>query len=313
MRLRLRGFLHGLWLAPAALLGAQPAIGAKAKAETPAVLVQNYTPRPGLWLLADEDTKIYLFGTTHMLAPGFKWRSPAVDRAAAEAGELVVETYEEPGADQNPDYLLSILLEEPVPILERVPPEHRAALADRLDRADLPLDNASNLKTWMVAVLLGYAEELEGWGVDDMADAPGVEDALEKQFRKAKKPISSVEGPEAGLDAFNALPEEEQVKLLVDALAPPEEGEEEEASASSDHLWAQGRYEEAYGRDMADFPPALFEGLVVKRNAAWTQWLEKRLEKPGTVLFAVGAAHLAGPESVQKMLAKRGLEAKRVD
>jgi uncharacterized protein YbaP (TraB family) len=31
------------------------------------------------------------------------------------------------------------------------------------------------------------------------------------------------------------------------------------------------------------------------------------------VLFAVGAGHLAGPDSVQKMLAAQGLTARRVD
>ncbi|HEX8064372.1 MAG TPA: TraB/GumN family protein [Allosphingosinicella sp.] len=50
-----------------------------------------------------------------------------------------------------------------------------------------------------------------------------------------------------------------------------------------------------------------------RRNAAWTQWLEERLKKPGTLLFAVGAGHLAGRESVQAMLAKRGLSVKRID
>ena len=27
-------------------------------------------PRPAIWLLADEDTSIYLFGTVHVLHPG---------------------------------------------------------------------------------------------------------------------------------------------------------------------------------------------------------------------------------------------------
>jgi hypothetical protein len=311
MVLRLRVFFAGLWLASALPLGCQPALAAKPAEKTVVLPVQNYKPRPGLWLLADEDTKIYLFGTTHMLAPGFKWRSPALDRVASAADELVVETYEPPGSEADAAFLLSILHEEPVPVLERVPPEHRAALAALLDRHKMPLDNASFLKTWMLAIMLGYAEELEGWGVDELEDAPGVEDVLEEQFRKAKKPISSVESPEAGLDAFDALPEAEQVKLLLEIVAPAKDTKEQEAR--SDELWAQGRYEEAYARDMEDFPPVLFEGLVVKRNAAWTEWLEKRSKQPGTVLFAVGAAHLAGPESVQIMLAKRGLEAKRVD
>jgi uncharacterized protein YbaP (TraB family) len=63
----------------------------------------------------------------------------------------------------------------------------------------------------------------------------------------------------------------------------------------------------------AGFPPALFDVLVRRRNAAWTSWLEARLKRPGTLLFAVGAGHLAGKESVQAMLAQRGLRVKRVD
>jgi hypothetical protein len=299
----------GLWLLPAALLVAQPALAAK-QAPSPAP-VQAYQPKPGLWLLADEDTKIYLFGTIHLLAPGFKWRSPALDKAAAEADELVVETHEEPGADRSDVYLRAALLETPKPLLERVPVEHWAKLGLTFERLGIPLENVATMRTWMVAVLLGFAQELERWGVETIEQAPGVEVALEAQFSHAGKPISSVETPEAGLAAFDALSDADEVKLLLNTLA--EGNKEQDAAMSSDDLWAQGRYEEAYARDIAELPPVLFDGLVVKRNAAWVNWLKARLDKPGTVLFAVGAAHLAGPQSVQKMLADRGLEAKRVD
>jgi hypothetical protein len=45
---------------------------------------------------------------------------------------------------------------------------------------------------------------------------------------------------------------------------------------------------------------------------AWAQWLARRLEKPGTVMVAVGAGHLAGRDSVQAMLKAKGLKATRV-
>jgi uncharacterized protein YbaP (TraB family) len=53
--------------------------------------------------------------------------------------------------------------------------------------------------------------------------------------------------------------------------------------------------------------------LIRKRNIAWADWLAKRLEQPGQLLVAVGAGHLAGPDSVQKQLAKRGIKVTRVE
>ena len=50
-----------------------------------------------------------------------------------------------------------------------------------------------------------------------------------------------------------------------------------------------------------------------QRNRNWARWLQQRMERPGTVLFAGGAGHLAGPESVQRMLAERGIQARRID
>jgi uncharacterized protein YbaP (TraB family) len=52
--------------------------------------------------------------------------------------------------------------------------------------------------------------------------------------------------------------------------------------------------------------------LLRARNAAWADWLAKRLDQPGSVLVAVGAGHLAGGLSVQTMLAAKGLKVERV-
>ena len=55
-----------------------------------------------------------------------------------------------------------------------------------------------------------------------------------------------------------------------------------------------------------------YAALLVNRNAAWTEWLAQRLNRPGKILLAVGSAHLAGPDSVQVMLEKKGLVAERL-
>jgi uncharacterized protein YbaP (TraB family) len=318
--------LTALWLAGAAPLAAAPGLPAPAAVEAKppeaapdkapakrAPAAQDYTPRPALWLLSDEDTKIYLFGTIHMLPPGFKWRSPALDQVAKDADELVVETVADSGLEDEAALLVSLMLDKPVPILERVPADKRPALRAATAKAGVAVEALGMMPTWLVAMMLGLMESLSSWGVDNPADAPGVEDVLEAQFREAGKPILSVETPEAALDALNAMPEADQVALLLETLAQAAESADAAEPAPDDRLWATGRPEEAYAIYMKDMPPLLYDGLLRKRNAAWVLWLEERLKTPGTVLFAVGTGHLAGPDSVQKMLAARGLEAKRVD
>jgi uncharacterized protein YbaP (TraB family) len=58
--------------------------------------------------------------------------------------------------------------------------------------------------------------------------------------------------------------------------------------------------------------PVLHKRLLTDRNARWAQWIDGRLKQPGTVFVAVGAGHLAGSDSVQRQLRKRGIKVRRV-
>jgi len=283
------------------------------KAQAPAPVARP-DPRPALWLLADEDTKIYMLGTIHVLPPGFRWRSAAVDKAVGEAAELVVETYEAPGAaDSGLEAVPGFFADKPVPILKRVPRNKRAPLKAAIAASGLPLPVLDRMHSWAAAMTLGIAQMLGEYGVEDPAEAPGVEDVLEATFRDAGKPISSVEDGDAVFASLSSLPETVQTQLLIEAIEPVPEDLPAEPAATGELEWVAGHDEAMSLEGEAGFPPALFDVLVRRRNAAWTLWLEARLKRPGTLLFAVGAGHLAGRESVQAMLARRGLRVKRVD
>ena len=58
--------------------------------------------------------------------------------------------------------------------------------------------------------------------------------------------------------------------------------------------------------------PAVAEALLYSRNANWAEWIDTRLDKPGSVFIAVGAGHLAGAKSVQDYLAQKGITVTRV-
>lgn len=315
-------FSKGLALLAAAALAAAPAAAAsvgkvtagKSGPAAPAPLAQP-EPRPALWLLADEDTKIYMLGTIHVLPPGFRWRSAAVDQAVGEAAELVVETYEAPGTtvESGVEGISGFFADKPVPLLKRVPRNKRAPLKAAVQASGLPLPVLDRMHSWAAAMTLGIAQMLGEYGVEDPAEAPGVEDVLEAQFRDAGKPISSVENGDSVFASLSSLPETVQTQLLLEAIEPPPADLPADPGAVGELEWVAGHDEAMSLEGEAGFSPALFDVLVRRRNAAWTEWLEARLKKPGTLLFAVGAGHLAGRESVQAMLARRGLRVKRVD
>jgi hypothetical protein len=58
--------------------------------------------------------------------------------------------------------------------------------------------------------------------------------------------------------------------------------------------------------------PGLYDALLTNRNANWVRWIKARMDKPGTVFMAVGAAHLVGKDSVQTQLAKEGIKSVQV-
>src|SRR5688572_9925437 len=180
MRLSLRSFF---WLLPLLAAAAAPCSAwaktetagkapiAASKKDAPLPVVRlPAPPRPAIWLLADEDTKIYLFGTVHILPPGFRWRSPAIDRIIAQADELVVETYEQPGKEEHADARLSFLLPAPVPILSRVPEGKRAALKTAIRQTQVPIAFFDRMQTWAAGMTLGMAQLLGSYGAGDPAE-----------------------------------------------------------------------------------------------------------------------------------------------
>ena len=57
--------------------------------------------------------------------------------------------------------------------------------------------------------------------------------------------------------------------------------------------------------------PAIYEKFLVQRNIAWSEKIAGILKGSGVQQIAVGAAHLAGPDSLQVQLAKRGIKVER--
>ncbi len=286
------------------------ALGLAAMAAGAAAPAEAKDAKPAMWKVSDRDTDIYLFGTVHLLPPGTRWRTAKFDKAASEAGTLVVETIID---EKNPQPFVQELIRLSVrpglpPILDRVRPEKRAALQAVITKSGIPQAALNNLETWAAAFQLLQLQfkELGVSGND------GVELALRTTFAAAGKPVEQLETNAQQLGFFDTLPEAAQRELLEGAIEEPAKAKQQfDAMVAA---WMSGDVD-AIGRTFnSEFQasPELKDALLLRRNANWSYWLHSRLAQPGTVLVAVGAGHLAGSDSVVEMLKKRGLRVQRV-
>jgi uncharacterized protein YbaP (TraB family) len=265
--------------------------------------------RPAMWKLSDPDTTIYLFGTIHILPKDFAWRTKRFEQAAAAADTLVLEIADQSDPAASAGIFRTMAASPGLPpLLDRVPEEQRPALAKLIKKAGLAENQLDGFETWAAALTLGASLYTD----IGLSAEQGVERQLTAQFTGKKKPIEGLETTPQQLGYFDTLPEAAQRRLLTSMIEEAEGAADQfEAMASA---WSSGDVDKIAVTfdDEMRLSPDLAGVLLHQRNAQWADWVEQRMAKPGTVLVAVGAGHLAGDRSVVELLEARGLKVERV-
>mgnify|MGYP000090634902 CR=1 FL=1 len=265
--------------------------------------------RPALWKVADADTTVYLFGTIHLLPKGLKWTTPAMTKAMAASQSLVLEV----ALDKDPAVLGAVMMKLAKtkglpPILDRVDPSKRAVLKKVIAESSLSLTYLDGLETW--AATLGIASALNG--KLDLSYAEGAEQQLTTAFKKMGKPVGGLETAKQQLGYFDALPEAAQRKFLTSVADDSADAGKEFAAMIA--AWKSGNVQRIAITfdDEMKLSPELAEVLLHRRNNTWAAWVSERMKRPGTVFVAVGAGHLAGDRSVDRLVARHGFKVVRV-
>ena len=294
----------------AALVGSVPTT---AVAQSPAAVAAP-APRaegagPAMWVIRDADSTIYLFGTVHVLRPTTAWGSDTVDAAFDSASQLILEV-------SNPDDQAAAM-----PLIQQYglspqTPLSSLLTADELEALDvaarsmgLSAAQLDPLRPWLAALTLSVAP-LTKAGYDPQS---GVDLLLKARAEAAGKPVSGFETIDEQIRILAGFPEAGQLAFLRSTLE-----DFEDATVELDKLvaaWAGGDVEaiEVIGvAPMRDESELMYQSILVNRNVNWAGQIETLLEGSGTVFIAVGAAHLAGDDSVQTILAARGVTVDRV-
>jgi uncharacterized protein YbaP (TraB family) len=278
-------------------------------AEVPPAPEQNPAPSaaPALWVVADADTTIYLFGTIHVLPEGIDWFKGRVAQAFAASDSLVTEVAGQNEAKMQGLVLSLALLPEGTNLREQLPAQQRAAYEAALAEFKIAPAMLDRFEPWYAAMALSTLPLMQ----EGFSTTHGVEEALEKRAAARKIAHTGLETVEYQLGLFDGLPIDVQRRHLDEVVGQlPILRQEIRKMVAA---WQAGDADLlASLMNEAGSDPLMVEILLTQRNRAWAQWLDDRLDKPGTVFVAVGAGHLSGKGSVQEQLAARGIGTARV-
>lgn len=259
---------------------------------------------PPLWVIRDADSTVYLFGTVHLLKPGTAWGSDKVDAAFDSASDVWFEV-------TNPDDQAALVpvfqqygLSPDHPLSSWLTPDEQATLVKAAPAAGLTAQQIDPFRPWFAALMVATGP-LTAAGYDP---ALGVEINLRARALAAGKPIHGLETIDQQIGALARMSDAGQMTYLRHYLktygtAAAELDHAVAGWIASDHA-ALAKYAHENGRAISEETHQIF---MARRNADWADQIETLLKGAGTTFIAVGVGHLAGDDSLQDLLAARGI------
>ncbi|HWB32756.1 MAG TPA: TraB/GumN family protein [Acidobacteriaceae bacterium] len=266
---------------------------------------------PAIWRVKGAHGTVYLFGSIHVMKPNVDWQTAQVKAAMAAAGTLYVEV-------ANLDDPMAAL-----PIAAQLGMDAEHPLSTKVEKSDLPLlDTAAKemglpgeamlepMQPWLVSTSLSVLPMIKA-GYDPKS---GIDMVMLAQAKRENKSVVGFETMEEQMHLLADAPEAEQVELLHQELTEMDKDTAEMNELVS--AWEKGDVDKIAALENGELKakhPAEYKRLAVDRNVKWAETLDGLLKDPtaGDVLVVVGAAHLAGPDSLMEQLKKRGWKVER--
>jgi uncharacterized protein YbaP (TraB family) len=271
----------------------------------PAVAIAD----PALWVVKDADTTIYLFGTVHLMPKDASWHYPALDHALADSQTLFLEL-----TDDNPaniaELVLRLGMDTAHPLTSQLSESEAQRLRTLANTAGVPggMQTLNIMRPWLAALTLSLAP-LKNAGLDP---EQGVDKRLKAQMIADHKPVIGLETAEQQIRLLADMPRAVELGLLRSSMRDADQGTIKLREMIA--AWKAGdpdAIDRVGTAEIRTQEPKLYQVMLVQRNKAWATRITILLQHPGTIFIAVGAAHLAGPDSVQVQLRTMGLEAVR--
>jgi len=267
--------------------------------------------QPALWVVENGDKKVYFLGSFHLLPKNYKWYDGIIQSSFESADELVLETELTPEATAE---IQGLLIKNGFfqgdDNLKNHLDEDRYAKMLMYAKKLMGQEEAAaqKMKPWFMAVNLSMLAVMSS-GMDPNS---GVDKYLEGLAKTSDKPQSGLETATEQMMALIDHPLTVQTAMLSETLDQLDDFH----TVVNGYLqaWASGdsdRINQTMVNDMKEYQ-GMYDALLVHRNANWVPAIEDHINSEKTVFVVVGAAHLAGPDSVLKMLENKGYKVHKI-
>ncbi len=265
-----------------------------------------------LWKCKKGNQVIYLLGTIHVARPGFYPLPREMESALNDSSILFVEADVLQDSGKVNDTLRRIgLYTPPATLTDNLSPSTADALNQYIEWSGESLSMYQPYKPWVVSQILssgairkaGYKPEL---GID--------RHLLSKAHASAKK-IIALESLESQLNLVSSFDKTTQEKQLLgsiislrDSKSDMEKIENSWKNGDASALASLGINDVDADKDIQNAKVALLD----KRNSAMLAELNKHLPSQGSVMVAVGAAHLVGDHGLVAKLKEQDYTVEQV-
>jgi uncharacterized protein len=288
-----------------------PLLVAAVLASAPAEARAARPHEPALWEMSAGNSRVYLFGSIHMLPRDWPWRTKVIDAAILSSSVFVFEV----AMTQDENNKMSLFVQDhgKLPrgqaLSRMLSPRGLKDFEKALARTPLDRQTVDTMRPWLASVVLADFQIQNGPRRPFTEE--GVDYTIEQEAWERRKTIRHLETTESQLEMLmQAMPDSD--------IAGFEAGLHELAKADETYRrllegWTVGD-QAALAKVMASdaFKPDEKHLLLDKRNRNWLPQIESMMVSKKTIFVTVGAAHLVGPGSVLDMLCVRGWKVQRI-
>lgn len=257
---------------------------------------------PFVWEIQGPHARHCLVGSVHALPASVSSLPDNIEACYRRSRVLVLEAISSTVLDET-EYVRrvgEIAERDPGGLRQRIGPQLYQRLTEEAGRLGLQAQQFDRFRPWFAAEMLAAFRALRSLARVEH----GVDSQLYWRAVREKKEIVALETDQARAAVLTQMPDD----AAVDYLAATLEDASVDAASSPQAvaMWMGGDdngLERALGV-LQERYPAYYRRVLADRNRAWLPSLQVIVKGRQGALIAIGMAHLAGPDSVRRLLWK---------